>query len=617
MSNRKKGGRPSIKLVGYWLNQLPQFDPKRYQTEEQYHNVFAESFPKTWGRVRQNIKLLVTDYFNSYGPNGNETTKKEFDAKYRTPPANAVPHVQNQAASSNAIADAMKDVAIARNQQPMANSTGQFATDAIEAEPESESERRRMELQADLGGGLLKQKMQKQSNQQKEFQSQVKHNSLDTAEGAQDYREQGLNEAAKKTSEAQEFAKNRRAYEFMWTRIEYYKLKKKYNQRGPEYAAKYDKIVQNSKDVFDEFVGKPHAYEEYEGLDKVYGNPNRSLWQNNREKQMYEFYLEKQLDDRSKYSDTVWATAGFPLNWNEWIDKLDNKMGLSTVWNIDDMQKQKEYLEHITSAGGDSALQLPGSTTGSMEERAKPYTLDSEGKIQDDDPDKAYFNKKAKTAITIQGHEFDDPINTIRPDYGLAGAADVVPEPKKQTISDVMFDMFGVVPPGFGNGATNKLFLQQQSWEKFVKYGGKMFGPNTFDGPTCGVKPMPPQWTRLKSDAFIEQNRKSFNSLHDMAINTAQRHSVTEQPAGALPIDYGLNSTLSSKKLPRSRASVLMPVISNRAAFQPAFDPPAFQRTEKRRKLFDPVRHPNMSASSYQNNGIRMPLSLARREILQ
>ena len=149
---KKKGGRPSIKNPSYWLNQLPQFDPTLYQTEQQYHNVFKGTFPKTWEKVPGQIKKMVSDYYFAYGEAGSNEKRQDFQNTYQQPPAKTVPFKESPQAITTALQAAETELAITRNDIEPEINPDSFALAALEEQKKQEAAQRKQNLFSDLSG---------------------------------------------------------------------------------------------------------------------------------------------------------------------------------------------------------------------------------------------------------------------------------------------------------------------------------------------------------------------------------------------------------------------------------------------------------------------------------
>lgn len=162
----------------------------------------------------------------------------------------------------------------------------------------------------------------------------------------------------------------------------------------------------------------------------------------------------------------------------------------------------------------------------------------------------------------------NNALATMRPLYPQPNGSEVVPSARKQLQSDIAFDMFSVVRPGFGLGADNKLFVQQDIWEKKIQG----MNPHTFPrgnggangGPEGGLKPSP--WplqnvmTKGQVGHLFDRVAKRTNSIANIARRT---HTRT---INALPDDIvGSGSAKGLKRKP----SPLEPIYNHHEPWLP------------------------------------------------
>jgi len=212
----------------------------------------------------------------------------------------------------------------------------------------------------------------------------------------------------------------------------------------------------------------------------------------------------------------------------------------------------------------------------------------------------------------------DTATPSLRPQYGLEGASAVVPSTAKQLASDLSFDMFSWVNRGFGNGSDNKLFLQQEAHDKFVRYAGEMYGPGPHPGPISGIAPMPMAWAPVKPKGFIDNTHKIFNRNNKLCARVYNANVPQNGTALALPDDIGSNHLFSSQELPRKMNSPLEPVYNNYSVFRPVRDGAGFTRDARKlaRHLHDPIRDPFNTNFDTQSGIPRLPKQLGMQEIL-
>ena len=630
-------GRPTLRKLNYWANQVNQFDPTQYQTEQEYHNVFEDSHPKTWGKVSQRVKAFVSDHYAAYGANGTDSDRTAFGDKYKAVlgPVAAVPHHESDKKTSQAIKHAMQEININRGKTPTVNPVQSFAVDSLDP-PKGEDRERRLynDLTGDddTGAAPKDQKMVEHRDDMKTTESKLQ------VDGAKDYAERPQDTKGIMEDDLAFWNQHKQQFKAYGQQASVWKnlyrgipfgsdsdgnsqpadsddaiqtIRKKYDLSNGH--GQFDKMMQLSTkygigddglkeyDVMDSFPGDSDHLKLNDMMKEISKNHALSIQKINKiGYRMKDNHSLKGLASRETASTVrkYYSGAGEADKVLEWMKKF----------NITNPHTATNDLDQIVSTG---------ETGPSDEDDTRPVTVDGEGKVVDEDPDKAYFNERAKRSIVIGGHQFDDPVNTIRPDYGIAGGDVVVPSKNRQITSDVIYDMFSVVPPGYGNGDDNKMYLQQQSWERYVKHGGDMFGPNAFAGPTAGVHPMPMAWRRNKPQTYIDQQQDGHGKLQATAQTLNQAYTISERTAGALPSDIGAYRALTSKRLGRPPGGCLEPVVNNGATFRPSFDGPGYKRVEKRRRLYDPVRHPWAKPRDSQGIGQHLPYGLAFQEILK
>lgn len=221
-----------------------------------------------------------------------------------------------------------------------------------------------------------------------------------------------------------------------------------------------------------------------------------------------------------------------------------------------------------------------------------------------EEPDVLY-SEKYGDALSGPNSERVPGEPTLRPRYGIAGPASVIPSKRDQLKSDVQFDMFSVVQPGFGQGVDNKIFLHNLARDAKIRYTGKMYGPGPYIGPLGGVNPMPWQWQPVKSEAHMDTVPK--RELQTLRNEKKLLSAVGQGTALALPSDTGLNSSTSSSELPRPSNIPLEPIIRNDGKWEPVSDPAGVHTNQRTyRPLYDPLRNPRSLSISPENGGPTM-----------
>jgi len=188
--------------------------------------------------------------------------------------------------------------------------------------------------------------------------------------------------------------------------------------------------------------------------------------------------------------------------------------------------------------------------------------------------------------------------NILRAHFQTASKSDVIPTPQRQLQSDVLFDMFSVVPPGFGLGQTNKLFVENEQRDAFYRYTNNFF-PRADDGPPTGVTSAPWQWQdnipKSVLATFVNEQLTTFEQQRVMLA------SVTDKTARTLPGD--VNVQKSSRGLVRP-PGFLRPVITNHEPLVPVSEPAGLYLNSRGfRHLHSPVANPTIRETDAENGG--------------
>jgi hypothetical protein len=188
----------------------------------------------------------------------------------------------------------------------------------------------------------------------------------------------------------------------------------------------------------------------------------------------------------------------------------------------------------------------------------------------------------------------DRATDALRPRYGLVGPRDVIPSPIDQLRSDIAFDMFSFVQPGFGEGSDNKLFKYQQNTENNIQAMGRSFLPRPDDGRLNYQHPMPFQWQSVQD---VTRSAKLLQQEEDLVpLVTALVRKLGEGSTGVLGRDVcEAPLSVSSQGLPRDMRSVFEPVIQNADSMQPTLDPAGYLLGKRGwRRDFSPWREPQV-----------------------
>ena len=199
---------------------------------------------------------------------------------------------------------------------------------------------------------------------------------------------------------------------------------------------------------------------------------------------------------------------------------------------------------------------------------------------------------------------------TLRPRFGMQAASGVVPSAKEQIKSDIRFDMFDTVSPGFGEGTDNKLFVMETNRDSKIIYDDPLFAPGSNIGPEAGVQVSSWKLQRTmptEKMALYSQSVKTNLQLIAEIVQTTGSTNLTGD-------DIGYYSTESSKGLKRKRISPFEPVVNNAMQFQSVKTPCGADLGQyQRRLLTDAMRYPR-HLSSY-TNGMGGPTLNKRRSL--
>ena len=158
--------------------------------------------------------------------------------------------------------------------------------------------------------------------------------------------------------------------------------------------------------------------------------------------------------------------------------------------------------------------------------------------------------------------------DTLRPQFGQATAADYLEtiRPERRLQSDLQFDLFGEVLPGYGEGMDNKLFLGQHNRDKYIRYQEPMNLPGSYIGPINGTNVPPPQWQRVITDEDYNFTKMKF--YQNLTKGAQLVMKMGPESTGILGYDRGYDYDYSSKALGRDRRSPFEPVINTNLTWQ-------------------------------------------------
>ena len=240
----------------------------------------------------------------------------------------------------------------------------------------------------------------------------------------------------------------------------------------------------------------------------------------------------------------------------------------------------------------------PSNENGFAPERGLPDSrvLDVDEDVLHEDPD----GKKHTT-------------DSLRQTFEQATPEQVIAVSKQQLRSDIEFDMFSYVKPGFGNGPTNKLFNLQNARDAIVINDRSDMTPGQYLGPTDNIEPGPWQFQRVIPEKLWMGALGLKNNRLKLARSAADAYKDIGT-SNLLGDDYGFGSKLSAKGLPRRGGCVLEPVIRNDMHWTNTSTPTGYELNRKRPRLgTDAQRYPeHLDSYTYAMGG---PTTKRRRAL--
>lgn len=197
---------------------------------------------------------------------------------------------------------------------------------------------------------------------------------------------------------------------------------------------------------------------------------------------------------------------------------------------------------------------------------------------------------------------------TLRPSFQLDPlATKIIPTPEKQIQSDVLFDMFSVVQPGFGKGVDNKLVYENEARENAIRFKQPMYLPrfehgNADIGIAQHVHPVRWQFQPHGVDAELMQHMRDLNER--MIKMQGLMAKATALGADPRTLPHVSNHHPSTQGLPRQQLNILRPVIDNRSRWNPVAEAPGFALNKRGlRHLHSPWMEPFHAEHDPMNSG--------------
>lgn len=240
-----------------------------------------------------------------------------------------------------------------------------------------------------------------------------------------------------------------------------------------------------------------------------------------------------------------------------------------------------------------------GARAGMVSNEANDGESSYQGIIQDKDGDRIEDIKTVETAV-----------DTLRAQYGMESAGKVIPSTQDQLASDIRFDLFDTVNPGYGEGSDNKLFLMQEARDEKIIYSKPMFEPGSYIGPIAGVVVPPWQLQRVMPADKMKDYGESRQGELKMIQNTVM--SYGKKSTNLLGDDVGYPFSHSACELKRNSRSPFEPVIRTDMNWQHVKDPCGYELNRKKFRLeTDAQRYPRHLDS--RTNGMGGPVLKKRR----
>ena len=245
----------------------------------------------------------------------------------------------------------------------------------------------------------------------------------------------------------------------------------------------------------------------------------------------------------------------------------------------------------------------PGTGLGQSYKATPPFTS---GTHHDDTGDK--FND----VQDVYNSE-----NNLRVEFGEASARSVIPTVEKQMESDIRFDMFDLVHPGFGEGADNKLFLMQERREEAIVHMELHFFPGDSIGQLNGFN-VPP-WQLQREMPVDEVRAYSDRKRKEVYDKAAVFRMYDDASTNVLGDDVGYPYTHSAGELKRARYSPFEPVIRTDMDWQHVKNPTGVKLNKLgMRRTYDALREPrNLRCDISQAGGPRLEPRRSLEVILQ
>jgi hypothetical protein len=203
-------------------------------------------------------------------------------------------------------------------------------------------------------------------------------------------------------------------------------------------------------------------------------------------------------------------------------------------------------------------------------------------------------------------------VDSLRSEYEMADPKEIIAPVVTQKESDIEFDMFSVVRPGFGEGVHNKLFVMDQNRDDKIVFANPMTSPGAYIGPINGITVPPWQLQTVMPASKVRQYNGETRGKRKLEQRTVD--SMGPSTTGVLGYDYGYHSNVSSSGLKRQKASPFEPVIMNDGYWEQVKPPTGIALNQNGfRRVTEAYRRP-LDLRTFQQ-GMGGPLMSTRRSL--
>jgi hypothetical protein len=279
-------------------------------------------------------------------------------------------------------------------------------------------------------------------------------------------------------------------------------------------------------------------------------------------------------------------------------------------------------LHNAVQAGGGGSDPLSRSATGSAQRSVQKIMKDA-GIAPPPRPGETYtqsvpgFGNDSGGDVFLNNSSVDNTMVSLRPKYGMADPDNVMPSATAQRESDLRFDMFDVVRPGYGEGQDNKLFVGQVNHDRYIRFADPLNSPGGYIGQINGATVPPWQLQRVIPPDTIGHYLNHKQTQNKQMMNVLA--TAGEASNDLLGNDQGYPFAYSSSGLKRPRESMFEPVIRNDINWEHVKNPTGHRLNNYQfRRDFDAMRYPrDLSSYAPGTGGPHLPKRSALEVILQ